>query len=58
VTDPDSNPPVRPSLGAMLSNWSTYEAPLATKLRMVVSNNWTKLRHRQNCCGHPGQPGC
>jgi hypothetical protein len=43
---------------AMLSNWTTYDAPFGTKLRMAVSNNWTKIRTRQNCCGNPGQPGC
>ena len=42
----------------MFSNWGTYEAPFATKLRLVVSNNWIKLRHHQSCCGHLGQPGC
>lgn len=48
----------RPSLGQVLSNWREYEAPLATKLRMAVANNWRKLRRRSNCCGNDGQPGC
>jgi hypothetical protein len=48
----------RPSLGAVFSNWATYDAPFAAKLRMVVSNNLIKLRKRQNCCGNHGQPGC
>ena len=42
----------------MFSNWETYDAPFATKLRMAASNTFIKLRHRQACCGHPGQPGC
>jgi hypothetical protein len=42
----------------MFSNWSTYDAPFAVKLRMVVTNNFTKLRKRQSCCGNHGQPGC
>jgi len=29
-----------------------------TKLRMALSNNLTKVRQRQNCCGNYGQPGC
>jgi hypothetical protein len=41
-----------------VSNWTTYEAPFATKLRMAVSNSLIKLRNRQSCCGHHGQPGC
>jgi len=40
------------------SNWTTYDAPFATKLRMAASNTFIKLRKRQACCGHPGQPGC
>jgi hypothetical protein len=42
----------------LLSNWITYDAPFATKLRMAASNTFIKLRKRQACCGHPGQPGC
>jgi hypothetical protein len=42
----------------MLSNWKTYEAPFATKVRLTFSNNWIKVRKRQNCCGSYGQPGC
>jgi hypothetical protein len=41
-----------------VSNWKTYDAPFATKVRMVVSNNLTKIRKRQDCCGNHGQPGC
>jgi hypothetical protein len=32
--------------------------PLSRKLRLLIQNNWTKLLTRQNCCGHPGEPGC
>jgi hypothetical protein len=48
----------RPSLRAAFANLVTYDAPLGTKLRMLVSNNLTKVRTRSNCCGNPGQPGC
>jgi hypothetical protein len=54
--DPGARP--RPSLRAAFSNWSTYDAPFVTKLRMVVANNFTKIRTRQDCCGNYGQPGC
>jgi hypothetical protein len=39
-------------------NFRTYDAPLATKLRMVVANNLKKARTRSSCCGNHGQPGC
>jgi hypothetical protein len=42
----------------MISNWASYDAPFADKLRMTVSNTFIKLRSRQACCGNPGQPGC
>jgi hypothetical protein len=58
MADPDPAPTPRPSLGAMFSNWATYDAPFFTKLKMVASNNLIKVRNRQSCCGHPGQPGC
>jgi hypothetical protein len=43
---------------AAFSNWKTYEAPFATKVRLVLSNNLIKIRKRQDCCGNYGQPGC
>jgi len=35
MSDPEPRPRPRPSLSAAFSNWSTYDAPFATKLRMV-----------------------
>ncbi len=48
----------RSSMGAVVTNWRTYDAAFGTKLRMVLRNNWTKLRTRSNCCGNTGEPGC
>jgi hypothetical protein len=42
----------------MFSNWSSYDASFATKLRLAAANTAIKLRHGQACCGHHGQPGC
>jgi len=56
VGDHHSGP--RPSAKALFSNWTTYDAPFLTKLRLAVSNNLTKIRTRQGCCGNHGQPGC
>ena len=28
------------------------------KLRLLLKNNLLKLKQFQNCCGHPGEPGC
>jgi hypothetical protein len=58
VPEPDPEPRPKPSLGALFSNWTTYDASFATKLRLTVSNNLIKLRKRQDCCGNFGQPGC
>jgi hypothetical protein len=32
--------------------------PLKEKIRLIIKNNWIKIKHRQSCCGHPGEPGC
>jgi hypothetical protein len=48
----------RPSLGAVISNWSEYDAPIATKLRLTARNLWRRVVLRQTCCGNHGQPGC
>ena len=48
----------QPSIRTSIENFRRYDAPLATKLRMLVGNNLVKFRNRRNCCGHPGEPGC
>lgn len=50
-------PRLRPSPRAFLTNLQGPE-PWAVKLRLLLRNNWLKLIRRQNCCGHPGEPGC
>lgn len=32
--------------------------PLGKKLKLVASNTWIKISHKQTCCGHHGEPGC
>lgn len=32
--------------------------PLGRKLWLILRNNALKVRRRQSCCGHPGEPGC
>jgi hypothetical protein len=46
-----------PSLRAFFSNLGA-PMPLHRKVQRIVVNNWTKLRNRSDCCGHPGEPGC
>jgi hypothetical protein len=58
MPEPGEEPRPKPSPRALFSNWSTYDAPFATKLRMAVSNTYLKVRNRQACCGNAGQPGC
>jgi hypothetical protein len=58
MAEPGDERRPRSSRGALLSNWATYDAPFAAKLRMAVSNTFIKLRKRQACCGNNGQPGC
>jgi hypothetical protein len=58
MAEPGKEPRPRPGSGAFISNWTTYDASFAAKLRMAASNTFIKLRYRQACCGHHGQPGC
>jgi hypothetical protein len=46
-----------PSIKAFFTNMSV-SMPLFEKLRLIFRNNLIKLLKRQNCCGHPGEPGC
>jgi hypothetical protein len=32
--------------------------PWGEKIRLIIKNNFIKIKTRQNCCGHPGEPGC
>jgi hypothetical protein len=52
-----ANSGFRPSLDSFFTN---LHAPLPwpVKIRLLVRNNWIKIRYRRNCCGHPGEPGC
>ena len=50
--------PDRPSIGAWISNWSTYDASAGTKLRLAARNQFLRVVKRSNCCGNHGQPGC
>jgi hypothetical protein len=44
------------------SNWRTYDAGLATKLRLTVKNRSLAAGHfltgKGWCCGNHGEPGC
>lgn len=49
--------PRRPDIRAFFTNLSGPE-PWPVKIRLLLRHNWQKLKNRQNCCGHPGEPGC
>jgi hypothetical protein len=46
-----------PSVKAFWTNMSA-PMPLGRKLHLLLRNNLIKLKRRQSCCGHPGEPGC
>jgi hypothetical protein len=48
----------RSSGNAFFANFSTYDAPFPTKVRLALANSWSKVRTRSDCCGNYGQPGC
>ena len=48
----------RPSIRDFFTNFDTYDASLATKVRLALRNMALKARRRSDCCGNHGQPGC
>jgi hypothetical protein len=48
----------RPSVGAGMKNWRNSDLPFAKKFAVMMKNELIKARKLQNCCGHPGEPGC
>ncbi|MFH1652307.1 MAG: hypothetical protein ABID87_09455 [Chloroflexota bacterium] len=42
---------------AFLTNLSA-PMPWRRKIYLLFRNNLIKIRKRQDCCGHPGEPGC
>jgi hypothetical protein len=52
-----SHPKKRPSIRVAFTNMKV-KMPLRRKLYLLFRNNWIKIRTRQNCCGHLGEPGC
>ena len=55
--DRDPTPPTGPSPEASWRNLK-QPMPLGRKIRLVVRNTSIKIKTRQPCCGHPGEPGC
>jgi hypothetical protein len=48
---------VRPSLSAFVDNLRR-PVPSGRWLYLLVRNLGLRVMRRQNCCGHPGEPGC
>jgi len=47
----------RPSIRDFLTNLDK-PMPLPKKLGNLLRNLWRRVVLRQDCCGHPGEPGC
>jgi hypothetical protein len=47
----------RPDIRDFFSNLSG-PMPLKEKISLLLRNNAIKIRKQQDCCGHPGEPGC
>jgi hypothetical protein len=43
---------------AFFTNFATYDASFAAKVRLALANSWRKIRTRSSCCGNYGEPGC
>jgi hypothetical protein len=47
----------KPSMRAIFTNMHV-PMPLWKKLWLVARNGARRIVLLQNCCGHPGEPGC
>jgi hypothetical protein len=47
----------KPSFRALLINLKA-DMPWPQKIKLFLQNNWIKIKNFQDCCGHPGEPGC
>ena len=47
----------KPDMNAFISNLRA-PMPLWKKVSLFLRNSGIKIRKRQSCCGHPGEPGC
>jgi hypothetical protein len=48
----------QPGPRTYLDNWRSFEAPLATKVRLALRNTLRRGKTGGRCCGHHGEPGC
>jgi hypothetical protein len=47
----------KPTLRSFFTNLHV-DIPWPKKIKLLLKNNWIKIRSFNNCCGHPGEPGC
>jgi len=57
IMDDHSHKRQRPAIRAFFTNLSG-PMPFGKKLSLLIKNNASKIKNRQVCCGHPGEPGC
>jgi hypothetical protein len=50
--------PHRPSTANFFKIWRSSDEPFLTKAKLVVKNNFKKVRTLKDCCGNYGEPGC
>ena len=46
-----------PSLRDIIENLR-MPMPFGRKIRLMLRNYWIRIVRRQDCCGHPDEPGC
>jgi len=47
----------RPSAKLFFTNLKV-PMPWPRKIKLLIRNNWIKIKTGKSCCGHPGEPGC
>ncbi|MEX2393512.1 MAG: hypothetical protein WD826_03425 [Actinomycetota bacterium] len=47
-----------PNVGDTMRNFWRSDMPFPKRVAVAMRNNFLKARHRKNCCGNHGEPGC
>ena len=47
----------RPGIRDFFTNLSV-PMTFREKISLLLRNSLVKIKNRQDCCGHPGEPGC
>jgi hypothetical protein len=49
---------LRERIRDFFTNWQGSDLPVLPRIGLTLRNRTRAFLSREQCCGHPGQPGC